>query len=210
MAQGLYGGQNPYANEVANQAWQGTDGAQNTWVGTGTRLATGTSVVAAGTALGLGGLDTFAGTTLGDTPLTDLPGQIPVDAPRLGLFAGGILSGLLFTPNAYSGLEPISTAENEIPVGTDVTRNFGGESDLYGHSWTSDPVSTQTRDNLGLPAGNTARFQAHGTIIDNDGIMARRALPIPEDGVAGGGELLVPSPSSQIQLNAVTMPDDPL
>ncbi len=60
-----------------------------------------------------------------------------------------------------------------------------------------------------LPDGNTAELQAHGTILDNTGMETRAAREL--DGNPGGrDEILVPDPNTQIQLDAVTMPDEPL
>jgi hypothetical protein len=99
----------------------------------------------------------------------------------------------------------------EAATSKNVTRNFGGKSDLYGRSWTDDPVPTQSRNSLGLPAENTAEFQAHGTVVDKAGITRQPARAIPEAGVNGkGGELVVPNPRTQIRVDAVTMPDTPL
>jgi len=39
-------------------------------------------------------------------------------------------------------------AANAPQVGDAVTRNFGGTSDLYGKSWTTDPVPTQSRNSF--------------------------------------------------------------
>jgi hypothetical protein len=108
-----------------------------------------------------------------------------------------------------AALEAVNTAVPE--TGTPVTRNFGGESDIYGHSWTTDPVQTQSRNSLGLPTGNTAEFRAHGSIADDTGLTTREALPIGEAGVKGGGqETLVPKPREQVTIDAVTMPDEHL
>jgi len=96
-------------------------------------------------------------------------------------------------------------------VGDPVTRNFGGKSDLYGPSWTTDPVQKQSRNSLGLPTSNSAELQAHGTVVNNTGMSVTEAKAIPKAGVAGGGgEVNVPSAASQIRVNAVTMPDKPL
>lgn len=96
-------------------------------------------------------------------------------------------------------------------VGDPMTRKFGGGSDLFRESWTTDPVPVQSRNSLGLPALNTAEFQAHATVLDNTGMSAIEAREIAESGVAGGGgEILVPKSATQLRINAVTMPDSPL
>jgi hypothetical protein len=72
-----------------------------------------------------------------------------------------------------------------------------------------DQVVAQSRDSLGLETTNSAEFVSHGTVIDDTCITTRNALPWGR--FAGGGqETLVPSAQTQIQLDAVTMPDDPL
>ncbi len=94
-------------------------------------------------------------------------------------------------------------------MGTNLTRNFGGESDLYGRSWTTEPVNLQSRNGLGLETENSAEFVAHGTVIDNADITTQEASSWGR--FAGGQqETIVPFSRAQIQLDAVTMPDEPL
>ena len=95
--------------------------------------------------------------------------------------------------------------------GTSVTRNWGGQSGPFGQSWTTDPVTIQSRNSLGLETTNTAEFVSHGTVMDNTGITTRSALAWGR--FAGGGQETLFEPGTaqnQIQLNAVTMPDNPL
>ena len=97
----------------------------------------------------------------------------------------------------------------EVPVGTRLTRNWGGSSGPHGQSWTRDPVSQQTRQSLGLSRSNTGEFISHGELIDNTDVTFRRAREW--DGFLGGGdEVLVPNPRLQIRPDAVTMPDVPI
>lgn len=94
-------------------------------------------------------------------------------------------------------------------VGDKVTRHWGGKSSADGASWTRDPASKQTRENLGLDKSNTGEFVSEGTLIDTTRVTARRAKPW--GGFKGGGdEILVPDPNNQIRLNSVRMPDSPL
>lgn len=100
-------------------------------------------------------------------------------------------------------------AKSEISVGTNLTRNFGGEPDLYGRSWTTEPTTLQSRNGLGLETTDSAEFVAHGTVIDNADITTQEAT---QWGRFAGEqqETIVPFPQTQIQPNAVTMPDEPL
>jgi RHS repeat-associated protein len=115
------------------------------------------------------------------------------------------LSDDLLKSGSHAGPAPVS----EVPVGTRLTRNWGGNSGPNGQSWTRDPVSQQTRESLGLGRSNTGEFVSHGELIDNTGVTSRRALPW--DGFKGGGdEVLCPDPATQIRIRAVTMPERPL
>ncbi|TRD11021.1 RHS repeat-associated core domain-containing protein [Erythrobacter insulae] len=85
--------------------------------------------------------------------------------------------------------------------GVTVYRVWGGGSGPNGHSWTPiDPrVLPDARDNLGLPDVNTAENLTIGRLVDSTGITVRPALPL--DGNRGGApEILVPSPTEQIQV----------
>jgi len=104
---------------------------------------------------------------------------------------------------------PTRAAESEISAGTNVTRNFGGRSDIYGESWTTDPIPLQSRNSLGLETTNTGEFIAHGTVVDSAGITTREALEWGRFS-GGGQETLIPNAGAMVQLRAVTMPDDPL
>jgi hypothetical protein len=121
----------------------------------------------------------------------------PVNSSRIYDALGGV------------ALECLVAPVSEVPVGTRLTRNWGGNSGPNGQSWTRDPVSQQTRESLGLGRSNTGEFVSHGELIDNTGVTSRRALPW--DGFKGGGdEVLCPDPATQIRLRAVTMPERPL
>lgn len=123
------------------------------------------------------------------------------------MFVGGMAAGEL---GSLSRLRGISiAAESEISVGTKVTRNFGGNSGLYGESWTTDPITAQSRNSLGLETTNTGEFVVHGVITDASGITTREALPWGR--FAGGGqETLIPDAANKVRITGVTMPDDPL
>lgn len=98
--------------------------------------------------------------------------------------------------------------ESEISAGTNVTRNWGGQSGPSGQSWTTDSVVVQSRNSLGLETTNTAEFVSHATVIDSTGIITQPARRWGR--FAGGGqETLIPSLDG-IRLDAVTMPDGPL
>ena len=100
------------------------------------------------------------------------------------------------------------TIEKELPPEPmqTVYRVYGGNSTLYGHSWTpTDPRTVKNyRDAAGLPSGgesgsvNTGEYLAVGVLHDMKGVRVQLALPL--DGNKGGGtiEYLVPSPETQI------------
>jgi hypothetical protein len=94
-----------------------------------------------------------------------------------------------------------------VTTGTDVSRNFGGESDVFGKSWTTDPLNIQSRNGLGLETSNTGEFIAHGTVVNATGISTH---PAYEWGRFGGGLQETEVPRGAVRANAVTMPDDPL
>jgi RHS repeat-associated protein len=102
----------------------------------------------------------------------------------------------------------------EVPVGTQLIRNWGGASGPFGRaelpsSWTTDPYSTLSRNRLGLETTNSGEFVSVGRLIENGGVTTRGAQPWGR--FAGGGqETLVPSAGSQVQLDAVVMPDAPI
>lgn len=122
---------------------------------------------------------------------------------------GGAATGLLGRAGAALFRGPISAAEGEVAVGTNVTRTFGGESDLYGRSWTTDPIGTLSRNSVGLETNNSGEFIAHGVVVDSTGITTQEATAWGR--FAGGAqETLVPNAATQIQIRAVTMPGEPL
>jgi hypothetical protein len=56
------------------------------------------------------------------------------------------------------------------------------------------------RDWLGLPKVNTDEFLTRARVLDTSGVTTRSALPIPADGVNGGGpEWLFPDPVNQLE-----------
>jgi len=108
---------------------------------------------------------------------------------------------------------PSSSGNADAPrspqVGDKVTRHWGGKSGPDGESWTRDPASAQTRENLGLGRSNTGEFVSEGTLVDATGTTSKKADSW--DGFGGGGdEVLVPDPQKQIRLDSVRMPDEPL
>ena len=129
--------------------------------------------------------------------------------PRAGKYIITRNGELLGKSECGRAAKEINNAISAPKRGDGVHRNFGGDSDLHGHSWTRDAPSNQTRDSLGLPNNNTAELQAHGRLRSTDDVRTRRADPL--DGNRGGGdEVLVDDPARQVDLDAVTMPDDPL
>lgn len=82
-----------------------------------------------------------------------------------------------------------------------VYRIHGGESGPWGRSWTPEnPQGMQNpRDWLGLPKENSGQMLTRARVRNTDDLTIRDALPIKEDGVAGGGpEWYFPNPSSQL------------
>jgi hypothetical protein len=56
------------------------------------------------------------------------------------------------------------------------------------------------RDWLGLPKANAGIYVTRARVVDTAGVSTRAALPIPADGVLGGGpEWLFPEPVSQLE-----------
>lgn len=83
--------------------------------------------------------------------------------------------------------------------GDTVYRVWGGDSKLYGHSWTrTNPLSTDNyRNAAGLPPGNTGRYMTRGRLINMGNVFSRDALPIGKN-LGGLDELLVPNVKEQI------------
>ena len=112
------------------------------------------------------------------------------------------------------------TIEKELPPEPMqmVYRVYGGDSTLYGHSWTpTDPRMVKNyRDAAGLPSGgmsgsrNTGEYLAIGILHDKTGVKSRLALPL--DGNSGGGiiEYEVPCPEMQITIIKIDILDPPL
>lgn len=85
------------------------------------------------------------------------------------------------------------------------TPDLVGQSGPWGHSWTRvDPRSVEKyRDLAGLPdEANMGRFVSEGILADPSGVKATRATPIGEN-VGGLDEVLIPDPSSQVELTGV-------
>lgn len=97
----------------------------------------------------------------------------------------------------------------QLSVGTNLSRNWGGNSGPWGQSWTTDSIINQSRNSLGLETTNTGEFVSHGTLIDNTDVYTQLAQPWGRFS-GGGQETIVPDAADQIFLNAVTMPDEPL
>jgi RHS repeat-associated protein len=100
-------------------------------------------------------------------------------------------------------------APKDIVVGTQVLRNWGGESGPSGQSWTRALYVQQSRETLGLETVNTAEFLSIGRLISTEGVTARPARPWGRF-QGGEDEVLVPNALRQIRLDAVIMPDEPL
>ncbi len=104
---------------------------------------------------------------------------------------------------------PSSLSERNAPPNVSVSRNWGGESGPNGKSWTRDPFTRQSRDSLGLGGWNTGEYISTGEIMNPAGITTRPALPYGRYR-GGGDEVIIQNPTSQIRLNSVVMPDDPI
>jgi hypothetical protein len=136
----------------------------------------------------------------------------PASSPKP---TGGVISGVVEeTPGSSALITKVKTeaevAATKTPeVGDKVTRHWGGNSGPDGQSWTREPATAQTRENLGLGKSNTGEFVSEGTLVETTGVTSRRAKEW--DGFSGGGdEVLVPDPQRQIKLSSVRMPDEPL
>jgi hypothetical protein len=118
-------------------------------------------------------------------------------APAMPIYGGRTYTAPYYERN--SGITP----------GMAVTRNFGGEADLYRQSWTDVPFRAQTRYGLGMPNGNTGTYTAFGEIISPDRAYYRDALPL--DGNAGGArEIVIPDPHRQVRTRGVHTRDFPV
>lgn len=85
-----------------------------------------------------------------------------------------------------------------------VYRIHGGDAGPMGHSWTPEnPMGmSNPRDYLGLPKANSGQMLTRARVLNTDGVATRDALPIPEDGVTGGGpEWLFPDPAGQLEVH---------
>ncbi len=121
----------------------------------------------------------------------------------LGPIGGAIGGGVRLV--GEGGAAASEAADAGVEVGTKIYRVFGDEAQAMGHSWTTtDPgLVDGYRNAAGLPDVNSGRFIIEGSITDTTGITFRPALSL--DGNDGGlAELLVPRPSSQIQINRVS------
>ncbi len=115
--------------------------------------------------------------------------------PRLALTAGG--GGARFTVDSGGTVTDLSGGSD-----LSVYRTWGGGSRQWGHSWTPENPLTMAnaRDWLGLPKANAGIYLTRAQVLDTAGVTTRAALPIPADGVLGGGpEWLFPDPASQLQ-----------
>jgi len=111
------------------------------------------------------------------------------------------------TASATSSVESTQAVENTgVDAGTTVYRVFGGDSPAFGHSWTDvDPsLISNYRYYAGLPDCNSGQFVIQGYLTDMTDVEFRSALSL--DGNVGGlSELLIPDPSSQIEITNVNI-----
>jgi RHS repeat-associated protein len=116
------------------------------------------------------------------------------------LFVSSELAG-----GAVRALAGRVAATGGVGQGTKVYRVWGNGAVANGRSWTTvNPASVPNyRAAAGLPSQNTGRFVSEGVIRDATGITTRTSLPL--GGNPGGlPEVLIPNPSSQVQLTRVS------
>jgi len=82
------------------------------------------------------------------------------------------------------------------------SRVWGGESPLYGPSWTLDnPFTARNyRSEAGLPISNSGEYLAFGQLIDETGVIYTHAKPAEYGQTGGWQEVIVPDPRQQIRL----------
>ena len=89
-------------------------------------------------------------------------------------------------------------------IRTNFSGQVSGEARQIGHSWTPEnPMGmANPRDTLGLPKADSGQLLTRARVLDMDCVTICDALPIPEDGVAGGGpEWLFPDPATQLEVH---------
>jgi len=133
-----------------------------------------------------------AGATTAARTAAEVP-ALTAAPSRLALTAGG--GGARFAADSGGTVSDLSSGDQF------VYRTWGGASRQWGHSWTPENPLTMSnaRDLLGLPKGNAGIYLTRARVLDTAGVTTRPALPIPADGVAGGGpEWLFPDPANQL------------
>lgn len=106
-------------------------------------------------------------------------------------------------------LEPIRVIK-KANGGESVYRVWGGEFGPDGEYWTpKNPATTPNyRGTAGLPAGNSGEFLSSGTLKSGAVYSPGNAAPIGSD-QGGLTEYRIPNPQDNVDVDSVTMPDEP-